>query len=248
MSKQARAHGRLRRKRTRRSSRNGLGFIDFVDKMSSFFIDPTTLDDEARYARGESDPYYYNILVGGANAGGKGILGLSDLPFGVLSKGTNRKLFRHNQNKQIRQEIDNALKKGLHPRVVGHSWGGSTVANIAKDYPDIPFYAMDPVSWTHRLDKTPKNLTIYYPNKNSGSGSTSFATKLAPIFGGRWSENIKGEGNIRYYNGDHVEGVSGAVTGINNENMKRTKRIDLAQSSITPKFSDKLSVGYISTN
>lgn len=243
MLKKAGPYRSIRRKKARRLSKKKLGFLDFVDELSSSMVTPITLDDEAKRVIGKSDPYFYNILVGGANAGGKGFLGLSDLPFGVLSKGTNRKLFRHNQQKQIRQEIDNALKKGLNPRVVGHSWGGSTVANIAKDYPNVPFYSMDPVSWTHRIDKTPKNLTIYYPRENSGSGSSNFATKLAPILGGRWPENINGEGNIRYYNGDHVEGVSDAVTGINNENRKRTNRIghsNLAQLSIAPKSSNRI--------
>ena len=247
MSKQAQAPGNflIGYEQAKRESKKLRGVTDTADKIRTILDNPITLDDEARSATGESDPYFYNILVGGANAGGKGILGRSALPFGVLSKGTNRKLFRHNQKRQIRQEIDNALKNGLHPRVVGHSWGGSTVANIAEDYPDVPFYAMDPVSWTHRIDKTPKNLTIYYPIKGSEKESL-LAVRLAPILGGRWPENIKGEGRIRYYSGDHVEGVSDAVTGINNENMK-TDRENMNQklslSSVIPKWSDMLFLG-----
>ncbi len=240
MSKQGQAPGNFLTgyEQAKNESQNLQVFADKIrtiaDKIRTKLDNPVTLEDEARTSTGESDPYFYNILVGGANAGGKGFLGLSDLPFGVLSKGTNRKLFRHNQQKQIRQEIDNALKNGLHPRVVGHSWGGSAVANIAKDYPDVPFYAMDPVSWTHRIDKTPRNLTIYYPKEGDGPEPKLF-TRLAPILGGRWPGNIKGEGRIRYYSGNHVDGVSDAVTGINNENMKLKEE---KKPNMIPKWSD----------
>lgn len=178
-----------------------------------------TLDDTAMRNPGKSDPYYHNILVGGANAGGKGFLGLSYLPFGVLANGPNRVLFRNGDEEGIRAEIERAVKAGLNPRVLGHSWGGSMVANIAKDYLDVPFVAIDPVGWTRVLRKTPKNLTIYYPRPGTESPRISFTTKWAPIVGHRWPRDIPGEGRIVEYNGDHVNGIDKAITELNDRVM-----------------------------
>lgn len=170
-----------------------------------------TLNDTVRSSGSQqSDPYYYNILVGGANAGGGGIDGLSYLPFGVLAKGDNRVLFRHNQEAEIRKAIDDALAKGLHPRVVGHSWGGGTVANLAKDYPDVPFWSLDPVGWFNRPKSLPKNLTVFRPSEKSDQDERLGAV-LAPIFGGRWPV-IDKDRTVEYHGG-HVEGIDDLVNG-----------------------------------
>jgi hypothetical protein len=163
---------------------------------------------------GEPDDYYHEILVGGANAGGRGIFGASKLPFGVLSRAKSKALFRNGDEEGIRKEIDKSLKAGLKPRVWGHSWGGSRVAGISKDFPDVPFYSLDPVSWTGRLDKIPKNLTILRPRNDNVKNSKDFGTRLAPIVGGRWPVIDEQQDRYIYYTGDHVNGLNEAVNAI----------------------------------
>ena len=173
------------------------------------------LDDEAKkYPNDESDPYYYNILVGGANAGGEGFKGLSALPFGVLAKGQNRELIRNGEIKRIRDSIESALKDGKHVRVVGHSWGGGDVARLAKEYPDVPFFSLDPVSWTGRLKELPKNLTIVRPD---GSMNGFDLPRGAQVFGGQWPLIQKGEGKTVVIPGDHVTGYGPWLTRMNRE-------------------------------
>lgn len=159
-----------------------------------------------------SDPYFHNILVGGANAGGEGFLGMSVMPFGVLSKGPNREVFRNGQVDEIKAAIKASLERGEHPRVVGHSWGGSTVANLSKEYPNIPFIAADPVSWTGTMDEYPDNLTVLFPNPGTDQDDLTFA-KLAPIFGHRWSMPKKGR--VVRYDGGHVAGINEALDKLN---------------------------------
>lgn len=155
------------------------------------------------------DPSYYTILVGGANAAGRGPLGISAIPFGALTNGDkeNRILFRHNQTAAIRETIRRALKSGKRVRVAGHSWGGATVARLAESFPDAEFYAMDPTSWTGRIKSTPKNLTIYRPSVDGWSDRDTAFSNLAPILGGRWPKIEKGEGKTVEYDGGHVSGV-----------------------------------------
>lgn len=182
--------------------------------MHAVGVNEKTLDDTAKDKDNSdtnliSDPYFHNILVGGANAGGEGILGMSYLPFGVLAKGKNRTLFRNGDFDGIKKEIDRVLRQGGHPRVVGHSWGGADVASIAKEYPNVPFVSLDPVSWTGRIDRIPKNMTIFRPIEGSGTGT--FASELAPIIGGRWPKITSGEGSTLEYKGGHVNGIEPAL-------------------------------------
>ena len=149
----------------------------------------------------------------GANAGGNAIFGKSYLPFGVTSKGNNRQLFRWNDSKKIKDAIDDAVKEGKNVRVLGHSWGGSTVANLAKDYPKIPFYALDPVSWTNHLKSIPDNLTILRP-KDGAKADESWTTKLAPFLGGRWPKIESQPDRYIEYDGGHVVGLDKAVNKI----------------------------------
>ena len=176
-------------------------------------------EEAAKYPDKESDPRYYNILVGGANAAGEGFTALSGLPFGVLAKGDNKELFSNSEVQEIRNAIERAVKRGKCVRVFGHSWGGATVARLAAEYPDIPFYALDPVSWTGVIEEIPKNLTIYHP-----LGTEDFdAPRLAQIFGGQWPIITKGEGKTEYYEGDHFLGLR---PGMNELNEKiRNERI-----------------------
>ncbi len=184
----------------------------FSRKGSFFGFKTYSLDGEAaKYPDEESDPHYYNILVGGANAAGEGFTALSGLPFGVLAKGDNKELFRNGEVQEIRNAIERAVKLGKCVRVVGHSWGGATVARLASEYPDIPFYALDPVSWTGVLDEIPKNLTIYHPK-----GTDDFdAPRLAQILGRQWPIITKGEGKTVYYNGDHFLGLRPGMNALN---------------------------------
>ena len=162
------------------------------------------------------DPSYYTILVGGANAAGRGPFGISAIPFGALANGDkeNRVLFRHNQTAAIRAAIRRALKSGKRVRVAGHSWGGATVARLAGSFPDAEFYAMDPTSWTGRIRSIPKNLTIYRPSVEGWSDRDTVLSNLAPILGGRWPKIEKGEGKIVEYDGGHVSGVDTASSKI----------------------------------
>lgn len=185
-----------------------------------------TIDDEAKnYQNDVSDPYYHNILVGGANAGGTGFTALSRLPFGVLAKAPNREVFRNGEVEKIREAIDRAIKGGKHVRVLGHSWGGADVARMAKDYPDIPFFALDPVSWTGRIDSLPKNLTILRPD---GSDDGFDPDRLAQIFGGQWPKIEKGEGKTVVIPGSHTTGFAPWLTKMNkrvmDERLSKEKR------------------------
>ncbi len=191
----------------------------FSRKGSFLWFTTHSLDDEAeKYGDGESDPRYYNILVGGANAAGEGFTALSVLPFSVLAKGDNKELFCNDEVEQIRRAIERAARQGKDVRVFGHSWGGATVANLALEYPEIPFYALDPVSWTGVLDKLPKNLTLYHPR---GNDDLDFP-RLAQIFGGQWPAITKGEGKTIWYDGDHILGLRAEMKKLN-ERMKNEK-------------------------
>lgn len=176
-----------------------------------------SLDDEAaKYPEEESDPRYYNILVGGANAGGEGFTALSALPFGVFAKGDNKELFSSGEEQGIRRAIERAARRGKNVRVFGHSWGGAVVAKLAAEYPDMPFYALDPVSWTGVLDEIPKNLTIYHPR---GTGDIDFP-RLAQILGRQWPVIRKGEGKTVFYDGDHFLGLRREMNELNRRVMK----------------------------
>lgn len=186
----------------------------------------STLDDVAVNYKGKtSDQNYLNILVGGANAAGKGFYGLSELPFGILSTGKNRALYRHNQEKDIIKAIEDALKKGLNPRVFGHSWGGATTARIAKLFPGVRFYSFDPVSWTERLDEVPENLTIYRPKDGSITTDNIFS-RLAPILGGRWPRINKGKGKELEYAGGHVSGLNSVADDIDRNSRPKIEKKD----------------------
>lgn len=184
----------------------------FSRKGSFLWCTTYSLDGEAaKYPDEESDPHYYNILVGGANAAGEGFTALSGLPFGVFAKGDNKELFCNGEVQEIRNAIERAVKLGRCVRVFGHSWGGATVARLASEYPDIPFYALDPVSWTGVLDEIPKNLTIYHPK-----GTDDFdAPRLAQILGRQWPIITKGEGKTVYYDGDHFLGLRPELNALN---------------------------------
>ena len=191
------------------------------------------LDDEAaKYRDEESDPHYYNILVGGANAAGEGFTALSGLPFGIFAKGDNKELFRNGEVQEIRYAIERAVKQGRCVRVFGHSWGGATVARLASEYPDIPFYALDPVSWTGVLDEIPPNLTIYHPRGNDDFD----LPRLAQILGRQWPIITKGEGKTVYYDGDHFLGLRPEMKKLNKRvrderNAVATNTQFVAQSS-----------------
>ena len=174
----------------------------------------TLWDTEKRYQDRYhvSDPYYHNILVGGANAGGYGLKGASDLPFGVVSKGPNRELFMNGEIDKIEAAIAASLKRGEHPRVFGHSWGGADVANLAAKYPKIPFIALDPVSWTDTLDEYPDNLTVFFPKDGTNVGDNILA-RLAPVVGHRW--RLPKKGRVIRYDGGHTSGVDEAVDAFN---------------------------------
>ena len=187
-------------------------------------LSTSTLEDEARRYDMPNDPYYHNLLMAGANAGGNGFFGISDMPFGVVSKGENRQLFRNGQIKELRAALDAAIANGKHARVIGHSWGGADIAGIAKDYPEIPFYALDPVSWGGRPDKLPNNLTVLRP-KDTGitNPNDTVLGWLAAKVGGRWPK-IEG-GKTIYYDGGHVGGVGNAMNRIiAKEWIKRVRR------------------------
>lgn len=170
----------------------------------AYQLKPITIEDEAAEYRAQNDPYYHNILVGGCLAGGKGIYGISPLPFGVLAKGNNKQVFRNGQIEQIRNAIEEAKKKGKHVRVAGHSWGGADVARMAKDYPDVPFYALDPVSWTGRLNEVPSNLSIFRPREGTdGFFDQSAGGYLATRLGGQWPKIHNVKGHYYEYTGGH---------------------------------------------
>lgn len=176
-----------------------------------FYTEPLTLEHTPQSAAYKGDPYYHNILVGGCMAGGKNcITAASALPFGNLARSESKALFRWNEMDKVREEIRNAIAAGKHPRVVGHSWGGANIAGLAKDYPDVPFIALDPTSWTGRIDKTPANLTIFRPKDDSDKKGFLLA-ELAPFIGGRWPK-IPGNGKLVEYNGGHVRGVDDAIS------------------------------------
>lgn len=180
------------------------------------------LSDEAKkYPDDESDPYYHNILVGGANAAGKGFTALSALPFGVLAKGENKELFRNGEIDKIRAAIEKAQRDKKHVRVIGHSWGGADVARMAKDYPGVQFFALDPVSWTGRVKRLPKNLTIVRPD---GSMNGFDLPRGAQVFGGQWPKIQEGEGSTVTIPGDHVAGYGPWLTRMNRE--VREARLD----------------------
>ena len=184
----------------------------FSRKGSFLWFRTYSLDEEAaKYPDEESDPHYYNILVGGANAAGEGFTALSALPFGVFAKGDNKELFRNGEVQEIRNAIERAAKRGKNVRVFGHSWGGATVAKLAPEYPDIPFYALDPVSWTGVLDEIPKNLTIYHPRGNDDFDYP----RLAQILGRQWPIITKGEGKTVFYDGDHFLGLRPEMNELN---------------------------------
>ena len=184
----------------------------FSRKGSFLWMTTYSLDEEAaKYPDEESDPHYYNILVGGANAAGEGFTALSGLPFGVFAKGDNKELFRNGEVQEIRNAVERAVKLGRNVRVFGHSWGGATVARLASEYPDIPFYALDPVSWSGVPDEIPKNLTIYHPR-----GTDDFDyPRLAQILGRQWPIITKGEGKTVFYDGDHFLGLRPEMNELN---------------------------------
>ena len=184
----------------------------FSRKGSFLWFRTYSLDDEAvKYPDEESDPRYYNILVGGANAAGECFSALSALPFGAFAKGDNKELFSHAEVQEIRRAIERAVRQGKNVRVFGHSWGGAVVANLAPEYPEIPFYALDPVSWTGVPDEIPGNLTIYHPR---GTDDFDFP-RLAQILGRQWPIIKKGEGHTVYYDGDHVMGLRREMNELN---------------------------------
>ena len=188
-----------------------------------------SLDDEAiKYPDEESDPRYYNILVGGANAAGEGFSALSALPFGAFAKGDNKELFGHAEVQEIRKAIERAVRQGKNVRVFGHSWGGAVVANLAPEYPEIPFYALDPVSWTGVPDEIPRNLTIYHPR---GTDDIDFP-RMAQILGRQWPIIKKGKGKTVYYDGDHVTGVRREMNELN----KRLKKEKVSALSATARM------------
>lgn len=186
-------------------------------------VDPSAISDAIKEQNpwGSSDTYYHNILVGGANAGGKGFFGLSPLPFGTLLLGDNRELYRNGDIRGIRTGIERALKAGKNVRVVGHSWGGADVANLAKDYPNAEFIACDPVSWFGVLDSLPKNLTIFRPDNKVPA--RRWTNRGAQIFGHQWPIIEKGDGRTIIYHGNHVDGLPDALSRYNND--VRSERI-----------------------
>jgi pimeloyl-ACP methyl ester carboxylesterase len=193
-----------------------------------------TLDTAARRnaSSGVDDPGWHNILVGGAAAAGTGLRGLSELPFGVLSKGKgNNELYRFNEWDKIRAAIDKATSNNKKVRVFGHSYGGATVANIAKDYPNVPVYALDPVGWFDRLDKIPKNLTIVRPDPGYVSTRDGIVARLAPLMGGRWPILEDQKERYMLYDGGHVSGVDLAVNKIVNNNRTDSPKTDVAKSN-----------------
>ena len=210
-----------------KSAQSVTGYVDpafqkTMSRIGASHANPWTVDDTKKWneesgdplRNAKSDPGYFNILVGGASEAGKGyITGKARMPWRSLINGDNYKLFRHNQESDIRKAIEEAKALGKKVRVWGHSWGGSRVGGMAKDYPDIPFYSIDPVSITGRPKKTPGNLTILYPDGEHPTQKDRFTEHWAPIIGGRWPF-IPGEGKRIPYKGGHSAGVPEAISKI----------------------------------
>ena len=194
----------------------GAGLGGAGGALYSIFKKPLTIEDVAKLYRDEveTDPYYHEILVGGAGAGGTGLKGVSALPFGILSKAKNKDVFRHDQVEEIEKRIRQLIAEGKHPRVWGHSWGGAAIAGLAPKFKDVKFHALDPVSWTGIPDRLPDNLTIYRPKETGFLDelvTSGPVTALATHLGHRWP--LKAEGG-RYvsYRGDHVSGIEDAIS------------------------------------
>ena len=193
----------------------GAGIGGAGGALYSIFKKPHTIEDVAKLYRDgvETDPYYHEILVGGAGAGGTGLKGVSALPFGFLSKAKNKDVFRHDQVEEIENRIRKLIAEGKHPRVWGHSWGGAAIAGLAPKFKDVKFHALDPVSWTGIPDRLPDNLTIYRPTETGFLDelvTSGPLTALATHLGHRWPIRAEG-GRYVSYRGDHVSGIENAI-------------------------------------
>lgn len=210
-----------------------------VEHIGGWGSDVNSLRRQNFYARGLKGNHV-DFLVGGANAAGRGLNGLSSLPFGAAITG-KIKLYRHNQGDKLRSDLIkylNNMKDGdPTPRVIGHSWGGATVANLAREFQDknVPFIALDPVSRFGRLQEYPKNLTVFQPTENSDSGD-NLASKLARIFGGAWPVLPDDNGKTIRYDGGHVDGVDYALNNFLRQQLqeeqteKMKKNMDALES------------------
>ena len=206
---------------------------------------PTPLDLLVEYVgRWDSDPdhiirqesknrwmkgNYVDFLVGGANAAGRGFNGLSYLPFGAAMTG-KFKLYRHNQCGKLRKDLSEYIKNMKDgdpmPRVIGHSWGGATVANLAHEFQDknVPFIALDPVSHFNRLGQYPTNLKVLQPN---GSSDEFFMNRLARVVGGAWPVLPDDKGTTIRYNGGHVAGLPEAVNELLQKELLEKMKNDM---------------------
>lgn len=198
-------------------------YHDFAGQIGSALARPFmwTVDDSKKsneesgdeYRMMDSDPSWYNILVGGFSEAGNGIgTSKARMPFGALFNGNNYKLFRHNQHALIRKEIKDALKAGKKVRVFGHSYGGSTIGTMAGEFPGTPFIALDPVSRFERPKRTSKNLTVFYPKGKHPTEKDRITERVNPVIGGRWGKSLGGDATYIPYRGGHVSGLPGAVS------------------------------------
>ena len=172
--------------------------------------------------------HHVDFLVGGANAAGRGLNGLSYLPFGAAITG-DFKLYRHDQGDKLIRDLKEYLKNmkpgDPTPRVFGHSWGGSTVANIAKEFPNVQFNAIDPVSWFNRLSEYPANLRVFQPDEDSDTNE-DWQNTAARVVGGAWPVLPESAGNTVRYKGGHVQGVEEAVNEALAADLRRENPVD----------------------
>lgn len=193
---------------------------------------------------------YVDFLVGGANAFGRGIEGLSGLPFGPAITGDIR-AYRHNQGDELKRDLRAYLDKmkpgDKIPRVWGHSWGGSTVANIASEFPNVQFNALDPVSRFHRLDKYPDNLRVFQPEGNGEMDNTTIFNSLARTVGGAWPVLPPEKGKTIRYKGDHINGIDSAICEAIRADLAKDRKesgdssqIELQLPSLIPGYLDPL--------
>ena len=157
------------------------------------------------YAQPNFKPGDSQNLVIGVGGYGEGEGGPSYRYFDWLKNKPNAIYLRHDDTKYLKEILDAARQSKIPTAVLGHSFGASSLVNIADKYPEVFFMASDPVSrFNFKKDSVSDNLMYHMPIKIT---PTEWAGgNIISVLGGRWHPPFD---HTLYYNDDgHTSGVA----------------------------------------
>ena len=190
------------------------------------------------YSQKNFAPQNSRSLLIGVGGYGEGNGGMGARYFDWMRDKPNTLFLRHDESDRLRDILNAARQSKIPAVVMGHSYGGASVANLAHEYPEVFFVATDPVSrFKEFKDVTRDNLMYQMPRSIDPLRHPEYGNIISAL-GGRWHPPYD---STMYYNSPYhaddaadksLEGVSRMaqdwmVSGMSAEDVKKKMQANL---------------------